>query len=167
MADTLLYLMAKPPLELWSTLASYRASLGIGLGYAPERHHCTLLRLGQSTPASIAAASHALSRFQEEPFEVVFDYIDGNFLKGRKAQPAALAFQRALSRHMIFCGAPVVRRRFWLHLSLDYGSPPLTRLKIEPLAWTVDRILLIESGDGRHVTHGCRHLVQKQALLQF
>jgi len=99
--------------------------------------------------------------------EVAFDRIDGNLLKGRRAQPAPSQIHRALAHHMLRCGAPIAWHSFWLHLSLDYGVPPTGCTPISPLSWMVDQLLLIESGKGQHVLLGTRRLVRRQGTLPF
>ncbi len=99
-----LYLMAKPPAEKLPELARLRAWLGIESGYALDRLHSTLLPLGESTPGTIDAARAILGSFHAEPFEIVFDHVEGVTLKPRKGQRAPGVFQRALARHVAVSG---------------------------------------------------------------
>lgn len=159
-----LYLFAKPPLAKLPDLARLRAWLGIESLYAVDRLHSTFLLLGEASDASIAEARDILSRFQAEPFEVVFDQVEGAALKPRKNMRGPGAFQRALARHFAASGFSLPAYSFGLHLNLDYGALSDRRAVIEPLTWTVDEILLIESVRG-HILQGQRSLAARQYAL--
>lgn len=160
-----LYLFAKPPQAMLPGLARLRAEFGIESRYAIDRLHSTFLPLGESNPETIATARGILRGFHADPFEVAFDHVEGATLKPRKGLRGPGVFQRALARHFAVSGFPLPDYDFGLHLNLDYGSPSDRRASITPLGWTVEEILLIESGHGRHIVHGRRGLVARQYAL--
>jgi 2'-5' RNA ligase len=159
-----LYLFAKPPLAKLPDLARLRARLGIESRYGVDCLHSTFLPLGEATDASIALARDILARLQAEPFEVVFDHVEGVALKPRRNMRGPGAFQRALAQHFAASGFALPAYSFGLHLNLDYGTPSDRRAAIEPLSWTVDEILLVESVRG-HIPHGQRRLAVRQYAL--
>lgn len=160
-----LYIFAKPPAEKLAALRRLRAGFGIESRYALERLHSTLLILGASSDRRIAVAREVLAGVHAEPFEVVFDHIEGATLKPRKGLRAPGMFQRALARHFRHSGFDLPDYNFGLHLNLDYPPVSDRRAAIPPLQWTVDEILLIESGSGRHIVHDRRSLAVRQYAL--
>jgi 2'-5' RNA ligase len=162
-----LYLMFKPRPRERATLIRLCAALGIEIIYAPERWHSTLLPISESTRQAIEAIHHALKRFDAVPFPVAFDHIEGDTLKPRKGQRAPGAFQRALAARLARCGIALPNYAFSLHLNLAYGGHSVRRATIPPLAWTVDEILLIESGNGKHIEHGRWSLIERQGSFGF
>ncbi|MCW3846981.1 2'-5' RNA ligase family protein [Sphingomonas sp. LB-2] len=160
-----LYLFAKPPAAKLRDLARLRALFGIESRYALDRLHSTLLPLGEAMPGKIEAARAILGGFHGEPFDVVFDHIEGATLKPRKGLRAPGIFQRALARHFAISGFALPDYSFGLHLNLDYPPASDRRASIAPLAWTIDEILLIESAFGRHILHGRRALAVRQYAL--
>lgn len=159
-----LYIFAKPPLAKHLELTRLRARFGIESGYAIDRAHNTFLPLGEATDASIAAARQILETFRAEPFDVVFDHIEGNTLKPRKGQRAPGILQRSLARHFAVSGWVLPEYNFGLHLNLDYGNPSNRRAAIEPFGYTVGELLLVESMRG-HIVHGRRSLAVRQYAL--
>jgi len=160
-----LYLFAKPPAAKLPELRRLRASLGIDSRYALDRLHSTFLMIGKTTAARIDAARDALASFHAEPFEIVFDHIEGATLKPRRGLRGPGTFQRALARHFACSGLALPDYSFGLHLNLDYPPASDRRAAIPPLSWTVEEILLIESGSGRHIPHGGRTLAARQYAL--
>ncbi|WP_423606620.1 2'-5' RNA ligase family protein [Sphingomonas sp. MS122] len=143
------------------------AALGIEISYAPERWHSTLLPIGESTRQAIEAVHEALRMFDAEPFPVAFDHIEGDTLKPRKGQRSPGAFQRALAARLARCGIALPAYAFSLHLNLAYGGTSVRRAAIPLIEWRVDEILLIESGSGRHIDHGCWSLSARQGAFAF
>lgn len=162
-----LYLMIKPGAANRARLIRLCAALGIDIGYAPERWHSTLLPVGESNPATIEALHRALSGFDAAPFSIAFDHIEGDTLKPRKGQRAPGLFQRTLAASLTRRGIALPDYAFRLHLNLAYGGASLRRARVEPIEWSIEDILLIESGNGRHVEHGRWPLVARQASFDF
>lgn len=164
-----LYVMIKPLPAMRETLVGLCAALGIEIRYSPDRWHCTLLLLGESSPAKIETILRAMRSFAAEPFSVAFDRIDGNTLQPRKGLRGPGAFQRALVRHLVVSGIALPEYKFGLHLNLAYGKGSDRRIDIESIAWMVDEILLIESvnGQGRHIEQGRWQLERRQGVFDF
>ena len=162
-----LYLMFKPRPSERAALIRLCAALGIEIIYAPERWHSTLLVIGESTWQTIAAIHEALRMFEAEPFSVAFDHIEGDTLKPRKGQRAPGAFQRSLAACLIRRGILLPDYAFSLHLNLAYGGTSVRRAAMPAIEWTVDEILLIESGSGRHIDHGRWSLARRQGAFAF
>lgn len=162
-----LYLMIKPRLLERTAMIRLCAALGIEISYAPERWHSTLLPIGESTEPAIDAIHRAMQAFDAEPFPVAFDHIEGDTLKPRKGQRAPGYFQRALVARIARCGVPLPDYAFSLHLNLAYGGSSVRRAAIPPIEWPVDEILLIESGNGRHIDHGRWRLIDRQGAFAF
>lgn len=161
----LLYLFAKPPVAMLPAFGRLRALLAIESGYALARLHCTLLPLGETTPALIETTRAALSSFHVEPFDIAFDHVEGSTPKPRKRQRAPGMLHRALARHFAIQGFAQPDYDFGLHLNLDYGTPSDRRAAIAPIGWRVDEILLVESGNGEHRLHARHSLFVRQYAL--
>ena len=159
--------MFKPGPRERAALVRLCAALGIEIIYAPERWHSTLLPIGESTRQAIAAIHEALRMFDAEPLSVAFDHIEGDTLKPRKGQLAPGCLQRALASRIARCGVPLPDYKFRLHLNLAYGGSSVRRATVPPIAWPVDEILLIESGNGRHIEHGRWPLIARQGTFGF
>ena len=162
-----LYLMIKPGAASRARLIRICAALGIETRYAPERWHSTLLPVGESDPATIDALHRALAGFDAAPFSIAFDHVEGDTLKPRKGQRAPGLFQRALAAWLMRRSIALPAYAFGLHLNLAYGGTSLRRARVEPVEWSVEDILLIESGNGRHVEHGRWPLIARQASFDF
>lgn len=162
-----LYLMIKPRLLERTAMIRLCAVLGIEIGYAPERWHSTLLPVGERSLATIGSVHRALQGFDAAPFRVAFDHIEGDTLKPRKGQRAPGHFQRALAARIAGCGVPLQAYAFSLHLNLAYGGTSIRRAAVPLIEWPVEEILLIESGNGRHVEHGRWRLIDRQGSFGF
>lgn len=162
-----LYIMFKPPVPERAGLIRLCATLGIEIGYAPERWHGTLLPIGDTSATTIDAVHRALERFDAEPFRVAFDHIEGDTLKPRKGQRAPGHFQRNLAARIARSGMLLPDYRFSMHLNLAYGGASARRAAVPPIAWPVDEILLIESGNGRHTERGRWPLIDRQGAFDF
>ena len=162
-----LYLMVKPCAENRARLIRLCAALGIETGYAPERWHSTFLPVGESSTETITALHRALDGFDATPFAIAFDHIEGDTLKPRKGQRAPGQVQRSLAAWLDRRGIALPDYAFSLHLNLAYGGTSLRRARVDPVEWSVDEILLIESGNGQHVERGRWPLVDRQASFGF
>ncbi|MBO9622208.1 MAG: hypothetical protein J7500_05800 [Sphingomonas sp.] len=156
-----------PPKRL--ELARICRMLGIESNYSLDRLHSTLLPLGESTPTKIEAAHHALRDLDAQPFEVIFDRVEGSTLKPRRGLRAPGTIQRAIAGRLAAFGLSLPAYKFALHMNLAYGQHSDRRAALQPLSWIVDEILLIESvnGQGRHIDRGRWPLIARQGTLPF
>jgi 2'-5' RNA ligase len=166
-----LYLMIKPPPAQRRTLAHCVSTHGLDPGYAPEKYHSTLLRLGESQAWSSAMLSELcglLGTIDAEPCAVAFDRLDRNLLRARKGLTGLRDFQRRLVRQVDRLGFPIPEYRFWPHLSLAYGAASDAQANIEPIGWLVTDFLLIRSIHGvGHELLGRWPLRRRQLELPF
>lgn len=163
------YLMIKPPPSELSEITRHKQVLGIEDGYDPARLHITVDPLGSEKEwpdPRIDWLNAILTRFLADPFYIEFDRIEENTLRGGgEALRAMRAFRRSLIRHLARSGLILPTRRFNPHVTLAYGQDSDHRVTIDPIGWTVDELLLIRSGDGRHVPFGRWSLIQRQPNL--
>ena len=115
--------------------------------------------LADFPPEFVAVLMKTLAGFEAEAFDVAFDTIverEAVTLRASKPLSAARALQRRmrdfLKRHDFpwFGGAPVP------HVTLNYHRDGLGDQRIDPIAWRVEEIFLIESiyGATRHEPRG-------------
>src|ERR1043165_907438 len=134
----LLYLMLKPPPAQRRALRHCVSTYDLDAGYAPDRYHCTLLRLGESqawSPAMLDELCALLGSVDAEPCSVVFDRLDRNLLRGRNGLTGLRALQRRLAGQVRRLGFNIPDYNFWPHLSPAYGAASETRAVIEPIGW--------------------------------
>src|SRR6266567_3463610 len=125
----------------------------------PDRLHVTLHRLGvfaDQIPASlIPTAGAAAATVKTQPFDVAFDRVGGTrglFLLRASDGPVALrAFRQTLSAALIRAG---LRHRvdsaFSPHVTLSYDFSDVPERPVDPIRWTVQQFVLIESLLGEH-----------------
>lgn len=167
MSEPVLYVMVKPPPEIRARLCRCRGSHGLDEHYPPDRRHCTMLKLGLArswAPHQLDRLREALGALYFDPFDMVFDAIEGRALRGRKGMPAPAAFHRALRRAALRCGVELPVHNFWLHLSLAYKGMGVPRTEIDAIAWRVGEFQLILSDHG-HAVLGRWPLVPRQYAL--
>jgi RNA 2',3'-cyclic 3'-phosphodiesterase len=155
-----LYVMAKPPPDIAARIAALPRN---DPGRGPELLHVTLLKLfdlHHAPPDWLPRVITALHAFRGAPFPLAFDRIEARkavTLRTRAPLPEARAFQAALVRHLLEHRAPLM---FGTtpepHLTINYRDDRPGSRKIEPIGWTVDEILLVESVVGKttHIVHG-------------
>jgi 2'-5' RNA ligase len=146
-----LYLMIKPPRAQRRALEHCAGTYGLNTGYAPEKYHMTLLRLGESQAWTLAMLSELcglLNTLDAEPCAVGFDRLDRNLLRGRNGLTGLREFQRKLARQVDRLGFNVPEYRFWPHLSLAYGILSDAKVRIKPIAWLATEFLLVRSIHG-------------------
>lgn len=128
----------------------------------PERFHVSLFGVGgfsdQLPPAVIEAAEAAASTVSAAPFTVVFDRIAsfgggrGNralVLTGSEGVVGLVRFQEAISLAMAKAGVGGRQKQsFTPHMTLMYTDETCD-MPIEPISWTVDEFVLIDSPFGR------------------
>jgi RNA 2',3'-cyclic 3'-phosphodiesterase len=131
----------------------------------PERLHVSLYALGvhrRSYPLSVINEARAIaSTVSLAPFLVEFDRVKA-FAGGNGKRALALTggegviglnrLQQALSSAMSKAGVPIRQRRFTPHLTMMYADCAC-ELFIEPMFWTVDEFVLVDSlyGRSKHV----------------
>lgn len=135
----------------------------------PERLHVSLFAVGgfegACPPAVIDAAIAVAGTVPMAPFEVAFDRV-ASFgggkgkralvLTGREGVTGLVRFQQALSSAMFRAGVGVRQRtQFTPHLTMIY-TDQVCEFWIEPMSWTFDEFILIDSlhGRSRHVLLG-------------
>lgn len=154
-----LYLMAKPPPDIAARIAALPRN---DAGRGPELLHVTLMLLfdlAAAPPGWLPAAIAALDSFAAAPFPLAFDRIENRkavTLRARAPLPEARAFQQSLVRHLLAHRAPLMLGTTpEPHVTINYRGDRLGSQKIEPIGWTVDEILLVESVVGKttHIEH--------------
>jgi 2'-5' RNA ligase len=152
--------MAKPPPEVAARIAGLPRN---DPGRGPELLHVTLLKLFDVhyAPADwLPAVIAALDAFRGPAFPLAFDRIEARkavTLRSRAPLAEARAFQAALVRHLLERRAPLMLGTTpEPHLTINYRDDRLGARKIEPIGWSVDEILLVESVVGKttHLEHG-------------
>jgi 2'-5' RNA ligase len=166
-----LYLMLKPPPSQRAALRRCVTGYGLDAGYAPEKYHCTLLRLGESelwSPAMLDALCRLLRTVDAEPCAVAFDRLEGSLLRGRKGLTGLRELQRKLARQACRLGVPLPEFRFSPHVSLAYGAAPDRKNAIAPIGWLATEFLLVRSVHGvGHEPLGSWPLRRRQYELPF
>ena len=137
----------------------------------PERLHVSLVSVGgfsgSCPPAVIDAAKRAACAVSMAPFRVEFDRV-AHFSAGYRKRALVLTgdddgvvgfmrLQRALSQALMKAGLRLPRQSGSLpHLTMLYGENRTFDFPIEPIGWTIDRFVLVDSlvGQSRHVHLG-------------
>ena len=144
-----------------------RKELGLrGRPLAPERLHITLHHIGDypGLPSRIVEAiCDAAATVRTDPFEVEFDRVasftgrPGNrplVLRGDDGLAELMKFQRilgaAITRAKV--GRPVASQ-FTPHVTLLYDDAQVEERAVEPIRWTVNEFILVQSllGQTRHI----------------
>lgn len=164
-----LYVMAKPPPDVTARIAALPRNDPVR---GPELLHVTLLKLfdlHHAPPEWLPAVIAALDTFRGAAFPLAFDRIENRkavTLRSRAPLPEARAFQAALVRHLLERRAPLMLGTTpEPHLTINYRDDRQGSRKIEPIGWTVEEILLVESVVGKttHVVHGRWPLTGREA----
>jgi 2'-5' RNA ligase len=137
----------------------------LGRPVDPDRLHVTLQHLGdfvdQIPPSLVPTATVAAAIVKMQPFDVAFDRIGGTrgpfLLRASDNSMALRVFRQALSTALITAGL-----RRWVdpvfnpHLTLSYDFSDVPEQSIDPIGWTVQEFVLIESllGEHQHVERG-------------
>ena len=157
--------MAKPPRHVQAAIAALPRN---DPGRGPDLLHVTLISLydlHHAPPEWLPATIAALGTFAAPPFPLRFDRIENRkavTLRTRDPLAEARAFQKALVNHLLREKAPIMDGTTpEPHITINYrgdrlGSQTLNALKMPPIGWTVDEIILVESivGKTTHVEHG-------------
>jgi 2'-5' RNA ligase len=164
-----LYVVAKPPPAVAARIAALPRN---DPKRGPELLHVTLLKLfdlHHAPPDWLPAVIAALDSFEAHSFPLAFDRIEARkavTLRTRAPRPEARAFQAALVRHLLERRAPLMLGTTpEPHLTINYRDDRQGSRKIEPIGWTVEEILLIESVVGKttHIEHGRWPLAKEPA----
>nr|WP_295105644.1 2'-5' RNA ligase family protein [uncultured Caulobacter sp.] len=142
-----------------------KEALGLrGQPLLTDRFHITLHHLGDyvGLPNDMVRKGEAAGKaLAAAPFEVVFDKAasfanrPGNnpfTLQGGEGVAALIAFQKALGLKM--AGAALKPDKpFMPHITLLYDGQVVSEQAIEPIRWTVDRFVLVQSklGQTQHI----------------
>lgn len=152
--------MAKPPPDVAARIAALPRN---DPGRGPDLLHVTLMKLfdlHHAPPEWLPAVIAALDGLDASAFPLSFDRIENHkavTLRTRDPLAEARAFQAALVRHLLERRAPIMLGTTpEPHVTINYHGDRLRGGKTEPIGWTVDEILLVESvvGQGKHVEHG-------------
>ncbi len=106
------------------------------------------------------AAAAALESLGATAARVVFDRLHDSgrtlALCGSETMRGICRLQDAIRQHLSCHGIPLPRYRFNPHITLAYRSDGRGSETIDPISWSVEDVLLIESvyGEGRHIEHG-------------
>lgn len=162
-----LFFALRPPPPVAQQLSGMAADINATLNVRTKplpanRLHVTLLDLGAyaSTPRGLlASACEAATKVKLPPFEVGFDRVTG--FKNSRNNPLVLRattganaelteFQLAL--HMELAKAGLKARLISVpHVTLMYDRVLHAEQRIEPVQWTAQEFLLIESLQGFHI----------------
>ena len=155
-----LYIMAKQPPEVAAQIAALPRN---DTARGPDLLHVTLMLLFDlyKAPAEwLPAVIAALDTFDAGAFPLTFDRIEARkavTLRSRAPLAEARAFQAELVRHLLERRTPLTLGTTpEPHITINYRGDRLGSRKMDPIGWTVDEILLIESvvGQTRHIVHG-------------
>ena len=155
-----LYIMAKPPPAVAARIAVLPRS---DTSRGPDLLHVTLMSLFDlhaAPPEWLPLVIAALDAFDGLSFPLTFDRIEVRkavTLRTRAPLVEARAFQAALVRCLIDHRAPLMLGTTpEPHITINYRGDRLGNRKIDPISWTVEEMLLIESivGQTRHIVHG-------------
>ncbi|MBO9544499.1 2'-5' RNA ligase family protein [Caulobacter sp.] len=142
-----------------------KEALGLrGQPLLTDRFHITLHHLGDYVGLPndmVTKGKRAGGALSAAPFEVVFDKAvsfanrPGNnpfTLQGREGVAALIAFQKTLGLKM--AGAALKPdKQFLPHITLLYDGQVVPEQAIDPIRWTVDRFVLVQSklGQTQHI----------------
>ena len=154
-----IYVMAKPPPAVAAQIAALPRN---DPGRGPDLLHVTLLLLFDlhARPEWLPPVIAALNAFEGQPFPLLFDRIEARkavTLRSRAPLAEARSFQARLVRHLVECRVPLTLGTTpEPHVTINYRGDRLGSRKMDPIGWTVDEILLVESvvGQTRHILHG-------------
>lgn len=154
-----LYLLAKPPPVVRDLIWALPQTDKLRPAHLL---HITLLRfvdLADAPSGFVSALTALLDGFTAVAFHVVFDQIIVNqstFLKGSEPMAGVRRLQAELTHYLRQQHFPFSGRPPEPHITINYGGGSPGSQVIDPISWTVDEILLIESvvGHKRHEPHG-------------
>ena len=157
MAQRPLYLMAKLPPEI---LAAVWALPRTDKSRRPNSFHITLLQLPDLNDVPekfLPFLIRLLDGFIGSAFDLELDRIvEGRFVGLWSSRPTqgARALQTSLTDYLTAQNFPYFGAAPEAHVTIKYRWDGAGNERIRPIAWTVDRIVLVESVKGRHIPHG-------------
>lgn len=154
-----LYLMAKPPREPLSQIASLPR---MSAARAPSLAHVTLLPFADLADQPARFVPDLLARmrgFGAFAFHVCFDRIVEHravTLRPGRTPSAARTFQNGLVDYLTAGGFEAFGKPPAVHLTISYVRDGQGNEPIAPIGWRVDEVLLVESihGKATHKVHG-------------
>lgn len=124
-----------------------------------DRLHVTLHHLGdfgnQVPPSLVPNASMAAATVKMRPFNVTFDRAGGTrgpfLLRASDGSAALMEFRKILRTALVKAGVrDQVKTAFSPHMTLSYDFSDVPEQQVEPITWTVNQFVLIESLLGKH-----------------
>jgi RNA 2',3'-cyclic 3'-phosphodiesterase len=124
-----------------------------------DRLHVTLHHLGdfgdQVPPSLVPNASMAAATVKMQPFNVTFDRAGGTtgpfLLRASDGSAALMEFQKILRTALVKAGVrDQVKTAFSPHVTLSYDFSNVPKQQVEPITWTVNQFVLIDSLLGKH-----------------
>jgi 2'-5' RNA ligase len=155
-----LFFAIRPPEEKVQEIVELTAALEIGgTPLRPERLHVSLLALvidGDLPAGLVEEATEVAQTVRMPPLHVIFDRVAGGTRSAVLLPSEPLGALRMLRERLGFAliraGVDVrLDRRFSPHVTLLYGGQPMPEIEIDPITWTVDEFVLIDSHIG--LTH--------------
>ncbi|WP_116091538.1 2'-5' RNA ligase family protein [Sphingomonas crusticola] len=160
-----LFFAIQPPKDIRLRLAKATALLPVGgKPVGADRLHISTLNLvheGALPEGLREEAAEAVTDMEASPFPVMFDRLAGGatsivLLPGEPLDHLRL-FRERLGLRLIRAGMDVrLERRFRPHITLLYGNELTFETEIDPIVWTVEDFVLIDSfvGQTKHVEVG-------------
>lgn len=166
-----LYLFIALPDPVRAAAAWHRDQPGmVETPVADHRLHMTVGGFGKFDDTPHAGIAWVRARLSRAPLPVFRMYLDVLVRRDRALllpgeAPAGFArLQRDLAGRLGI--DPAWWSRIKPHVTLGYGGSPDTTRAIDPIGWTAERLLLVESlvGESRHVIHASWPLVADARL---
>jgi 2'-5' RNA ligase len=163
-----LFLAAVPDADTARRIYRFAVALKRAHGFdgkiiEPERLHVSLFFLGESPELAVRIACEAAAEIRTSPFDVLFDRSvtfrgkPGNqpsVLTGDDGLDRLKSFRRTLGLAMASNGLRFLAKKdFTPHITLMYAEHDVEEHPIEPIGWTVNEFVLIQSMHG-HVHLG-------------
>jgi 2'-5' RNA ligase len=156
-----LYLFLAPPLPVREAVGRIRDLLGtVPRPVADDRLHMTVGAFGRFAETPHAGIEWVRRRLQGAAlpsFRICLDTLvrtSGRALLMPGEPPAGFdRLQRALLERLGLHSASW--RGIRPHVTIGYGGSPAATQAVDPIGWTADRLLLVESlvGEQRHIVH--------------
>lgn len=148
--DQLVYFRIRLDLPTMLAMDAVRHTHGLPRNFTPERLHVTLVPLGDIRLISeeVMRRIHlAAASLEAEPLPLMFHRLHGNLLKGKNMR-AIKDFQHALVRRLESFDVPLLDYAFDPHATLAYTEWQQRNIPIDPIAWTANEFLLVNSIHG-------------------
>jgi RNA 2',3'-cyclic 3'-phosphodiesterase len=154
-----LYLMAKPPIQIADQIWQHWRT---DKRRPPDLLHVTVLPLVDLAlfPAeTVNYLCGIMAGFEAAPFRLIFDRIEERravAMRGSEQMRGAQALQKKLAAFLRANGFPFIGQMPDVHLTINYRRDCQGVASIDPVSWTVEELLLVESlvGEATHIVHG-------------